>query len=88
MNKVFVSSSLSIPFNKKNIYNSRNIDNIELLIFLIQLAQQSCNKVPGLKRSVRTRNYFSYFSTKYVVCSQKNRLDETVLLNTQNLCLN
>ena len=34
-------------------------------------------------------NYFSYFSTKtYVVGTQKNRLNETVLLSTQNKCLN
>ena len=32
---------------------------------------------------------YSYFSTKtYVVGTQKNHLDETVLLNTQNTCLN
>ena len=30
---------------------------------------------------------FFYFSTKtYVVGTQKNRLDETVLLSTQNIC--
>ena len=35
-----------------------------------------------------TENYFSYFSTKtYVVGAQKNRLDETVLMSTQNTCL-
>ena len=34
-------------------------------------------------------NYFSYYSTKtYVVGTQKNRLNETVLLSTQNTCLN
>ena len=34
-------------------------------------------------------NYFSYFSTKtYVVGTQKNRLNNTVLLSTQNACLN
>ena len=34
-----------------------------------------------------TENYFSYFSTKKnVVCTQKNRLNETVLLSTQNTC--
>ena len=34
-----------------------------------------------------TENYFSYFSTKtYVVGTQS--LDETVLLSTQNTCLN
>ena len=36
-----------------------------------------------------TENYDFYFSTKtYVVGTQKNRLDETVLLSTQNTCLN
>ena len=36
-----------------------------------------------------TENYFSYFSTKtYVVGTQKNRLNETVLMSTQNKCLN
>ena len=34
-------------------------------------------------------NEISYFSTKtYVVGTQKNRLTETVLLSTQNICLN
>ena len=34
-------------------------------------------------------NYFLYFSSKtYVVGTQKNRLKETVLLSTQNTCLN
>ena len=34
-----------------------------------------------------TENYFSYFSTRtYIVGTQKNRLDETVLLSTQNTC--
>ena len=40
---------------------------------------------------IRVRNWklFSYFSTKtYVVGTRKNRLDETVLLSTQNTCLN
>ena len=36
-----------------------------------------------------TENYFSYFSTKtYVVGTQKNRLDQTVLLSTKIKCLN
>ena len=38
---------------------------------------------------VRNSKLFSYFSTKtYVVGTQKNRPIETVLLNTQNTCLN
>ena len=36
-----------------------------------------------------TENYFSYFSAKtYAVGIQKNSLGETVLLKTQNTCLN
>ena len=36
-----------------------------------------------------SENYFSYFSTKtYVVYTQRNCLIETVLLSTQNTCLN
>ena len=43
-----------------------------------------CVKPPD-KRVIK--NYFSYFSTKtYVVGTQKNRLNETVLLSTQNKC--
>ena len=41
-----------------------------------------------VKSECETDNYFSYFSTKtYVVGTQKNRLNETVLLSTQNTCL-
>ena len=37
---------------------------------------------------MRTRKLFSYFSTKtYVVGTQKNRFNETVLLSTQNIFL-
>ena len=36
-----------------------------------------------------TENYFFYFSIKtYVVDTQKNHLNETVLLSTQNTCSN
>ena len=43
---------------------------------------------PGLKECV-IKYLFSYFSTKtYVVGAQKNCLNETVLLSTQNKCLN
>ena len=35
------------------------------------------------------KNYFLYLSSKtYAVGTQKNRLNETVLLSTQNTCLN
>ena len=43
---------------------------------------------PGSRIRVRTEIFFSYFSTEtYVVGTQMNRLNEMVLLNTQNTCL-
>ena len=37
----------------------------------------------------KNKLFFTYFSTEtYVVGTQKNRLNETVLLSTQNICLN
>ena len=34
-----------------------------------------------------TETLFSYFSTKtYAVGTQKNRLNETILLSTENIC--
>ena len=45
----------------------------------------SCTMYKAPRQECITENYFSYFSTKtYVVGTQKNRLDETVLLSTQN----
>ena len=48
--------------------------------------QDLCNAlISGLQIREHNRKLFSYFSTKtYVVGTQKNRLDETVLLSTQN----
>ena len=46
-----------------------------------------CERMSGLQLRVRTGKIISYFSTKtYVVGTQKNRLNETVLLITQNIC--
>ena len=43
----------------------------------------------GPQIRLRSRNYFSYFSSKtYVVGTQKNCLNETVLLSTLNTRLN
>ena len=45
-------------------------------------------QVRPLVKSV-TKNKLSCFSTKtYIVGTQKNRLDETVLLSTHIICLN
>ena len=53
------------------------------------LRRPVCNGfLAGKRLSVYvTKNYFSYFSNKtYVVGTQKNHLNETVLLSTQNIC--
>ena len=43
---------------------------------------------PGAQIRVPNGRLFSYFNTKtYVVGTQKNCLDEMVLLSTQNICL-
>ena len=52
-----------------------------------------CSKILNTFRSPDKSAYqkiiFSYFSTKtFVVGTQNNRLDKTVLLRTQNICLN
>ena len=43
------------------------------------------SKHSGLKIECASENYYFHFSTKtYIVATQKNRLNETVLLSTQN----
>ena len=55
------------------------------LIHSYYLCQVTCLR--PLVNSVYRKKYFSYFSTKtYVVGSQKNRLNELVLLSPQNIC--
>ena len=46
-------------------------------------------KYQGFSLECVPKNSFSYFSSKpYVVGTQKNRRNETVLLSTQNICSN
>ena len=48
-----------------------------------------CHHISGLLQECVTKTYFSYFWCKtYVVGTQKNHNDETVLLSTQNKRLN
>ena len=45
------------------------------------------SNISGLKLRVCNEDLISYFSTKtYVVGTQKNCLNETILLSTQNIC--
>ena len=54
-----------------------------------QLLTKAETFVAGLQIIVRIEKHTSYISTKtYVVGTQKNRLNETVLLSTQNICEN
>ena len=49
----------------------------------------ACDNMLGLQIRVCIRKLFFYFSFKtYVVGTQNNRLNETMLLSTQNTCLN
>ena len=52
------------------------------------MSNQIIIKAPRKDCETETKSYFCYFSAKTdVVGTQKNRLDETVLLSTQNICL-
>ena len=52
-----------------------------MYILFSQAFSKECTRVP--------KKLFPYISTKtYVVGTQKNRLSETVLLSTQNICSN
>ena len=53
------------------------------------IKKKNRNRETGSQIIVCNWNYFCYFSTKtYVVGTQKNRLNETILLSNQNTCLN
>ena len=61
----------------------RPFRNKDFIFFRLRLFTHTLNSV--LQSAYQ--NFFSYFSTKtYVVGTERNRLDETVLLNTQNIC--
>ena len=49
-----------------------------------QIQHKKCSILRTLVKSAYPKRYFSYFSANtYVVGTQKNRLNETVLLSTQ-----
>ena len=60
---------------------------LNVFLFLFFATKKDVNTSPQI--NVRTlKSFFFYFSTKtYVVGTQKNRLNETVLLIAQNICL-
>ena len=53
------------------------------------IAPDKSDSHTGLQIRAHTEKIFFYFSTKtYIVGTQENRLNGTVLLSTQNACLN
>ena len=66
----------------------QNIFQIELINRIQQLQMSFSQTKIGYKEGKSSATeIFSYFSTKtYVVGTQKNRLNETVHLSTQNIC--
>ena len=53
------------------------------MFYYFSLQQANVIVYMPLDKSVQLKNFFFYFSTKtYVVGTQKNRLNETVLLST------
>ena len=43
-------------------------------------------KYRPLVKSVQGKSNFLFLNQTYLLCSQKNRLNEMVLLSTQNIC--
>ena len=64
----------------KEIARSNDDKKLTLVLILV---------TTGIQIRLRTGILYSYFSTNtYVVGTQKNRLNQTVLLNTHNRCYN
>ena len=62
---------------------------LELVKYLLKASMYHISYYISHHGQVRIGNYFLYFSAKtYVVDTQKNRLNEKVLLSTQNTRLN
>ena len=63
---------------------------INILWLQREMLRHEGEAAPGLHMCTNVlENQFAYSSTKtYVVGAQKNRLNETALLSTQNTCLN
>ena len=62
------------------------MSSLQLSAPLVENEESFITLRPGLLR-VSNKNYFSYFSSKtYVMGTQKNCLNEMVLLNIQNKC--
>ena len=56
-------------------------------IFFDKCFRDAAIENPGPKFRVRTKKFvFLFLDQTYVVGTQKNRLNETVLLSTQNIC--
>ena len=84
-----------VPMNIHSIWKTPNVIKSGAALYqCIRIAYCSIKSrslhETGLQLHVRVRNeklFFSYFSPKiYAVGTQNNRLNETVLLSTENIC--
>ena len=90
-NKVILSN-ISKPSKLDRIFYLFHIIPSTIRIW-VKITKSTLRHTPNFIKTSRFEcvfeNKFSYFLTKtYVVGTQKNRLNETVLLSTQNTCLN
>ena len=74
----------------KSLLDKQLLLSLQITCFLLSESLPYCAEgwsVVGLQKRVCIEIYFLYFSSKtYVVGTQKNRLNETVLLGTKNTC--
>ena len=73
---MFCCSSFNLSLSEPNDINNT---------WLIQVSGGNSS---GPKIRVCKRFFSLFLNQKYVVCTQNIRLDDTVLLSTQNMCLN
>ena len=75
-------------FHRNDLHNEKIIFGLHTLIKCAMIIVIETIIIFDMSRCVNIgKLFFLYLSTKtYVVGTQKNRLNETVLLSTQNIC--
>ena len=73
---------------EKSICNNFDLRSLIVLAFSIAAIRSECVHIRSPDKSAHWKIIFFISHPKHVVGTQKNRLNETVLLSTQNTCLN
>ena len=85
LNKIVEATMPVNPYDDRKVSLGRTHRNGDLDIVRASYTRCKANVTEALVKSAYQK-YFSYFSTKtYVVGTQKNRLNETILLSTHNI---